>query len=218
MNQKSPSAIPLLSSWEEYTGLYPEGDIRGFAQWVLLRTGPQAVHALPNAEPKGSSHKIPTLSSAVELDETAQSTLLITRLHRMLRLLAKPVIKELGFTKDMEFAVLVQLAIMDRPNKKELCGELLIEVSTGVEITKRLAKRGFLLEETDEEDRRSSRLSLTKKGKQAITDGYQKLSLIHQDFLQGFTAAQKKDLVALLTALNDHHTARLKNAPPGMLD
>src|SRR5579872_5982489 len=118
----TPSVIPLLSSWETYIKTFPKGDIKGFARWILVN---RDTPAKPAPTPAASN-----------LDASARSALLIGRLHRLLVLLSKPAVKKMGFAKDMEFAVLVQVAIMDHPNKKEVCGELLIENSTGVEITK----------------------------------------------------------------------------------
>jgi DNA-binding MarR family transcriptional regulator len=137
------SVIPLLSSWEEYIAVDPQGDVQGFARWILRYENPPAAPDA-TADP-GDNSRIP---------------LLIARLHRILHALSKPIAKSLGLTNDLEFDLLVQIAIMDRPNKKELCRDLLIENSTGVEISKRLASRGFITERPDPKDRRSARLSL----------------------------------------------------------
>lgn len=134
-----------------------------------------------------------------------------------MRVLSKPAIKSIGFTKDLEFGVLVHVAILNRPNKKELCRELLIENSTGVEITKRLAKKGFIFEQPDPNDRRSSLLSLTAKGKKTIMEGYEKMAAVHTTFLDALTDEQKKELVTLLTLINNFHSAKL-NAHPELLD
>ncbi len=203
----SASVIPLLSSWEEYLTIEPSGSIEGFARWILTRQ-PQA--PIPSPAP-------PTTTPASNLDDNTQSSLLIARLHRIMRVLSKPAIKSIGFTKDLEFAVLVHVAILNRPNKKELCRELLIENSTGVEITKRLAKKGFIFEHPDPKDRRSALLNLTAKGKKTIMEGYEKLAAAHTTFLDALTDEQKKELVTLLTLINNFHSAKL-NAHPELLD
>ena len=142
MGLSASSVIPLLSKWEEYLSTNPDGDITGFARWVLT--------ASPEPSAATTSSTIP---EKVDLDDTAKSLLLISRLHRILQFRSKPIAKELGFTKPMEFSMLVQVAIMNKPNKKQLCQEMLIEGSTGVEITKRLAARGFIKEQPDANDR-----------------------------------------------------------------
>jgi DNA-binding MarR family transcriptional regulator len=204
------SVIPLLSSWEAYVAAEPDGDLPGFARWVLAAGEAEQQSGTPIRA--GSSLNKAADSSddaAGSSDKAALSPLLITRLFHVLQLLSKPVAKELGFTKPIEFQLLVQIALLKRPNKKELCRELLIEGSTGVEITKRLALRGFIREETDQDDRRSARLSLTEKGQKAIVEGYARLGDIHADFLSPLSSAQKRELNLLLSQLNDYHTRQL---------
>lgn len=217
MSGLASSVIPLLSSWENYLSTHPEGDIPGFARWVLSQqhTGPSTPkpeQATRSAGPSPSVQQSTAAPSSLippsaELDDNAQGALLITRLHGLLRLYSKPIIKELGFTKDLEFGVLVHVAIMNRPNKKELCRQLLIENSTGVEVTRRLAKRGLITEQPDPNDRRSARLSVTEKGKQIIYRGYEKLAPFHTSFLDALTAEEKRQLVTLLSRINQYHSS-----------
>jgi DNA-binding MarR family transcriptional regulator len=203
MGLPASSVIPLLSKWEEFLSVYPDGDITGFARWILA-TAPK-----PAAKTGPSAPSSPEGPMKAGLDATAQSALLISRIHRILQFLSKPVAKELGFTKPMEFSMLVQTAIMNRPNKKQLCQEMLIEGSTGVEITKRLAAKGFIQEQPDGMDRRSVILSLTEKGRQTLLKGYTKLEAIHCGLLDGLQPEEKEQLVGLLTRLNDHNTSQL---------
>lgn len=179
------SVIPLLSSWEEYIAVEPQGDVQGFARWVLRHEKPPDI---PGAE--------------ADPADNSRIPLLISRLHRILHALSKPVAKSLGLVNDLEFDLLVQIAIMDQPNKKELCRELLIENSTGVEISKRLASRGFITERPAPHDRRSARLSLTEKGKRSLLQGYGQLAVIHTSFLGALSNEQKKELTILLALID----------------
>jgi DNA-binding MarR family transcriptional regulator len=201
MGLSASSVIPLLSKWEEYLSTNPDGDITGFARWVLAVSPESSATTTPSPTPPSPDK--------VELDDTAQSLLLISRIHRILQFRSKPIAKELGFTKPMEFSMLLQVAIMNKPNKKQLCQEMLIEGSTGVEITKRLAAKGFIKEQPDANDRRSALLSLAEKGKQTLLQGYTKLDAIHSNFLTTLTTAEKKQLVAILGRLNEDQTRQL---------
>jgi DNA-binding MarR family transcriptional regulator len=210
------SIIPLISSWEQYILTHPAGDLRDFGRWLQLNPPPT-----PASSPAASSTPVEpdaillarqSLSTNINLDASAASALLITRLSHINYFLSKPVTRKLGFTKDMEFSVLVQVYLMDRPNKKELCHELLIENSTGVEITRRLAKKGLLRETIDPNDRRSARLTVTEKGQRVLKEGYAKLAPIKTDFLNPLAVEQQQQLVSLLTRLNEYHSARLLRA------
>jgi len=211
--------MPLLSKWEEYLNQSPDGDITGFAHWVLTEAAPTGKSPAPTTEsptpPTSPATTQPTTTQPTppetpsNLDSTAQSLLLISRLHRIVQFRSKPIVKYLGFTKPQEFSILVQTAIMNNPNKKQLCHEMLIEGSTGVEITRRLTAKGFLKERPDVNDRRSALLSLTEKGKQTLLQGYTKLSPIHSEFLSTLNEAEKRQLVSMLARLNEYHTRQL---------
>ncbi|WP_431214256.1 MarR family winged helix-turn-helix transcriptional regulator [Puia sp. P3] len=179
----------------------------GFARWILAETAEAG--AATTAKPDATSAESAPTAVNAETDTTARTILLITRLHRILQFRSKPIVKYLGFTKPQEFAMLVQAAIMNNPNKKQLCQEMLIEGSTGVEITKRLAAKGFLKETPDADDRRSALLSLTEKGKQTLLQGYTKLNPVHAEFLATLTGEEKKQLVSMLARLNEYHTRQL---------
>jgi DNA-binding MarR family transcriptional regulator len=198
------SIIPLISSWEKYIDTHPDGDIQDFARWIQVS---------PVPPPDPLTHAGQTLSYSTNLDAAAYSTLLVNRLHHINAFFAKPIIRKLGFTNDMEFGVLVQVYLMDRPNKKELCRELLIENSTGVEITRRLTKKGLLRETIDPDDRRAARLSVTEKGEDLLIEGHADLSGLHKNFLAPLAPEEQKQLVGILARLHEFHSARIATTP-----
>ncbi|HVU95128.1 MAG TPA: MarR family winged helix-turn-helix transcriptional regulator [Puia sp.] len=210
------SVIPLLSAWEKYTTEHPDGDVTGFAKWVLAND-PASAHSENHSQSQNQPPIQPAPKTTTPLDDTARGALLIARNHRILRLFSKPIIKDLGFTKDMEFSAVVHVAIMDHPNKKELCRELLIENSTGVEITRRLAGKGFIAERPDPDDRRSALLSITDKGRKILEQGYHRLSPVHTSFLDALDKKEKALLVSLLDRINKFHSDRI-NSHPEILD
>ena len=161
MGLLASSVIPLLSKWEEYLSANPDGDITGFAQWILAAAPP----------------------SAPDPVTIIQAPFLITHLYRDLQQRSKPIAKQLGLTNSLELDMLVHIATLKDPNKKQVCQEMLIENSTGVEITKRLVAKEFIEEKADSKDRRAARLSLTVKGQRTVLQGYTQLAPIHSDIL-----------------------------------
>jgi DNA-binding MarR family transcriptional regulator len=192
------SVIPLLSAWEKYASENPEGDIPGFANWILSNQRPPAQK---------------TTEKTTEDLNPAQVPAFIARNHRILNLYSKPIVKNLGLTKDIEFSAVVHVALMDSPNKKELCRQLLIENSTGVEITRRLAQKGFIAERPDPNDRRSALLSITDKGKKILQQGIHQLSPVYSSFLDALAPAEKQQLVSLLSRIDQYHTEQIDNHP-----
>ena len=164
MGLSASSVIPLLSKWEEYLSANPAGDIDGFARWVLA--------ASPDSATSG-----PDPATVIQVP------FLITHLYRDLQQRSKPIAKQLGLTNSLELDMLVHIATLKNPNKKQVCQEMLIESSTGVEIAKRLVAKGFLREQPDTNDRRASTLSLTVKGNETVLHGYRELAAVHSDLL-----------------------------------
>lgn len=178
MGVSAASVIPLLSKWEEYLGTCSDGNLNGFARWLLEDE--------PNAHPEPESmHNVHPDPEAMPTapDKEHHAPFLLTRLYRSWQTRSKPIAKEIGLTNALELDMLIHIAIMKNPNKKQLCQEMGIEGSTGVEITKRLVAKGFLAEKIDAKDRRAARLSLTVKGQRTVVDGYSQLGPIHSDLL-----------------------------------
>jgi DNA-binding MarR family transcriptional regulator len=212
------SIIPLISSWEQYIITHPTGDLQDFGRWLQTPVSqPTLTPQLPTPFPESAAAEPDFLAPArlslginINLDAGGLGTLLVARLHMINHFLSKPVIRKLGFTKDAEFSVLIQVHLMNQPNKKELCRQLLIQNSTGVEITRRLAKKGLLRETIDPNDRRSARLSLTEKGQRLLKEGYSGFKSIHKGFLTPLSPDQQLQFVTLLTHLHEYHSDKLR--------
>ena len=194
------SSIPLISKWEDYCLEDPKGSLHDFAKWLMKEE---------QIKVKDTPSNISKQNAAI-LDNTAQISLLITRLHRLLVLFTKPITNELGFSKDHEFGVLVQIAISNNPNKKEIADKALLEISTTVEITKRLAQKGLIKEEKSAGDRRSARLSVTKKGKILLQNSYEKMQGFYEDFITILSVEEQDIVKRLLNKINHYNTSKLK--------
>jgi DNA-binding MarR family transcriptional regulator len=208
------SIIPLISSWEQYILTHPAGDLREFGRWIQTQPAqPSGLSPQPTDQSIAHAtdplpHARHSLATSADLNASAACALLINRLNAINHHRSKPIIRKLGL-KDVEFGVLVQVHLLDKPNKKELCSRLLIEKSTGVEITRRLAKRGYLRETVDPNDRRSARLSLTEKGLHLLKEGSAGFKSIHTNFLVPLATDEQQQLVAMLTRLHEYHSSRV---------
>lgn len=198
------SVIPVIQLWEEFTKTKHKSSVEDFARWIL-ENGSNGKQASSETAPEKLAGDIPTGP-----DESGQAALLVNRLQRMLQLMGKPLLKKIGFNKGQEYGMLVEIYLMGNPNKKELSKKMLMENSTGVEITRRLVKMGLIHEENDPEDKRSTRLSLTETGKKRLFDSYQSLGKIQEDFLRCLSMAERKQLVALLQQVEQYHAAKIE--------
>lgn len=196
------SSIPILLKWEQFIRLEPEGSVEGFARWILeseRKTGP-----IPSFSP---NKKI----AQEEVNRAAKVSLLINRLHKLQGLFNKPIIRNMGFAKEHEFAVFAQVAISDKLNKKEIANKALLEVSTTVEITKRLSKKGLIKEEVDKTDRRSARISLSEKGQKLLMNNTHLFAVHLKEFLKALTQEEQRNLIDLLDRLNTDNSRRFEN-------
>ena len=195
------SSIPVLSQWEKFVRTHPSGSVEDFARWILKNEKePPPVKAV-------SGHKRAT---GEEIDRAARAGLLINRLYKLLGFFNKPIIRNMGLVKEHEFAVFAQLAISEKPNKKELAKETLIEVSTTVEITKRLVKKGLIKEEVDKTDRRAARISLTEKGRKLLMHHAPFFTVHLKEFLKSISEDEQRKLIDLLEKLNTSNSNRFE--------
>jgi len=63
-----------------------------------------------------------------------------------------------------------------KPRKTEVIYSMLLELSSGTDMLKRLSKKGFISEYDDEEDKRSKRVMLTAQGERIVGLCQQKIA------------------------------------------
>jgi len=195
-----PAAVPT-------SAISPAPSVPATAAATLSSTAPDPAAAPTPQDPISLARE--SLGTTAPLDTPGLASILMARLNNINIYLAKPAIRKLGFAKDVEFGVLIQVYLMGRPNKKELCRQLLIGDSTGVEVTRRLARKGYLRETVDPNDRRASRLSVTEKGQRMLKEGSHLFYTIHREFLTPLSPEEQLSLVGLLTRLHNFHSGRL---------
>jgi DNA-binding MarR family transcriptional regulator len=179
------SVIPLISLWEEFSTQNEKADLKKFAHWILQKEKDEVSE---NNKPEKKS----------ELDDSAKAMLLISRLHRFMQMRSKPIIKKMGFTKDHEYNMLIQVYLLKTPNKKELAQNMLLENTTTVEITNRMLKKGLIKEMIDKEDKRSTRISLTAEGERKLYESYEYMKDLPATFLNDLTNEETSELVYIL--------------------
>jgi DNA-binding MarR family transcriptional regulator len=197
------SVVPLITLWEEFSQLNPSGDLQSFARWIIKEKQDSPVTTSAKKKKENFSKNDMNL----ELKEESKAMLLIYRLHRFMEIRSKPVIKKIGFAKPQEYAMLAEVCLLRNPNKKEVAKKMLLENSTAVEISKRLAQRGFIKEVADPNDKRATRLLVTDKGMKKLLESYEGLEKVHENFLDCLTEKEKKELIRLLEELEKFQSA-----------
>lgn len=109
--------------------------------------------------------------------------------------------------------------LMDYPSltKMQLIEKNAHEKQTGIEIIKRLVRNGLLSESPDKEDKRSTRISVTDKGRKVFDESMKDITVVSKIMCGQLDQAEKESLLDSLKKLNTfHHTVytNLRNEEP----
>jgi DNA-binding MarR family transcriptional regulator len=197
------SAIPVLTSWERFCSDHPQGSLREFASWLLNNLDPlHQSPSLPDSEPIMKSGQ--RLSEAFD-NEDFLAGFFIGRLGRYAKSYGKSIMVEHGFASSDEFLFLSLISRMDQPTKKEVCMANATELTTGMDMLRRLAKNGLIQETPDERDGRAKRLSLTAQGQAMIERIYTQFEQIPNSVLGDLDVAERRQFIQTLRYLNNYH-------------
>jgi len=196
--------IPVVTEWERFIEEHPQGGVREFASWLLTNTDP-----LPKASVRPEAE--PVLKSGMRLSEAFPesadflSWFFMGRLIRYVKFYTKAMMTAQGMANPDEFLFLSLVNEMEQPTKKEVCVAHASELTTGMDILRRLLKQGFIEEFADERDGRSKRLVITPKGQGVIQAIHEELLLLQPKVLADLDEPDRKSLLRILQYLNNYH-------------
>ncbi|MCZ2083043.1 MULTISPECIES: MarR family winged helix-turn-helix transcriptional regulator [unclassified Kaistella] len=112
--------------------------------------------------------------------------------------------------------------LMDYPSltKMQLIEKNAHEKQSGIEIIKRLVRNGLFVESPDKDDKRSTRISVTEKGKKVFQESMKDITVVSKIMCGKLDDAEKESLLSSLKKLNTfHHTiyTNLRNEEPSEL-
>lgn len=106
-----------------------------------------------------------------------------------------------------DFTYLFRMMDYDSLTKMQLIEKNAHEKQTGIEIIKRLVKNGLFAESPDENDKRSTRISVTEKGKKVFLESMQDITKVSKIMCGRLNQKEKESLLSSLKKLNTfHHT------------
>ena len=117
----------------------------------------------------------------------------------------KPVVQQGILSGLDDWVFLATLYDLGEANKKDLIKASLTEVTTGLDIIRRLVKHGIFKEQTDPHDRRAKRLTVTEKGRKLMQETVAKLEHI-PDIMPNLTETEQTYLISILESLDRYHT------------
>ena len=106
-----------------------------------------------------------------------------------------------------DFTYLFRMMDYESLTKMQLIEKNAHEKQTGIEIIKRLVKNGLLAESPDENDKRSTRIAVTPKGKKVFLESMQDITVVSKIMCGQLNTKEKEALLSSLKKLNTfHHT------------
>lgn len=135
----------------------------------------------------------------------AQISVLLTRMNRFSVFYVKKAFQGLPISNSTEFGILAGIKSLGSPRKTDVINYNLLEKTTGTELLKRMANEGLVSETDDEEDKRSKRVKLTRKGEQLVEEASQRLMQLSTIVTGNLSHTQKHEMAQMLIELDDFH-------------
>ncbi|WDF45121.1 MarR family transcriptional regulator [Chryseobacterium sp. KACC 21268] len=139
----------------------------------------------------------------------------ILLLSRYSKLLIRKGLSDFPNLANEEFTYLYRLKDEPDLTKIQLIEKNGHEKQTGTQIIKRLLEAGFLEEKNDQDDKRSKRLNLTKKGEETFHQSVANVNQTSKILSGTLSDDEKKELLKILKKLNEFHShlyAEYKNS------
>lgn len=111
-----------------------------------------------------------------------------------------------------DFTYLLRLRDFSSLTKMQLIEKNAHEKQSGIEIIKRLVRNGLLKESPDKKDKRSTRISLTAKGKKVFQECVKDLDEASKILCGKLQKEEKENFLLSLEKLNTYHHSVYQNA------
>lgn len=139
------------------------------------------------------------------VDPNTEISTLIVFLYRYAVGYFKKALKDSNINTLDEFSFLIVLITYPSLSKTELIQKLIMEITSGIEVIKRLLKNELIEEFANPNDKRSVLVAITAKGKQELTALLPKMGLVGSVVVGNLTPAEVTSLSFLLRKLDYHH-------------
>lgn len=190
--------LPLLEEYESKSA--GQQTVMGFSVWLNQRLGYFSTHSLEETR-----ISLEQASGPPPQEEATVLTMLIAYLYRYAKHYTKKALEGSPLSSLDEFGFMVSLLQRDSLKKSELINLNLLELTSGIEIIKRLEKQGFMEVYPDPDDGRSKRVRLTEKGKGVLWQVMPRLQQVARVVSADLTAEEKQFILPILNRLNEFH-------------
>ncbi len=192
--------VNLLEEYEQHTR-EREPSVMGFSVWLNQKMG----YFSPGMAMAGQQVVGQPAYANLATEQAAQLTMLITYLYRHAKHYTKKALEQTPLSTLDEFGFLVTLLDRESLTKSELINLHLLEITSGIEIIKRLTQQGLLETFPDPDDRRSRRVRLTQEGREVVFETMQEMQQVSRLVAGDLSETERQAILPILNRLNDFH-------------
>ena len=186
--------LQQVKEFESSDSYKPNADLEDFRVWMNDK---KYKDESPTKLFRNENHQV----SFTE-NEICKQVLLLARYSK---LLIRKGLADFPELANEEFTYLYRLKDEPFLTKIQLIERNGHEKQTGTQIIKRLLEAGFLEEKNDEDDKRSKRVNLTKKGEEIFHESVSKVDQTSKILSGKLSDDEKNELLKLLKKLNEFH-------------
>jgi len=147
----------------------------------------------------------PLNNSTEEADVDMELTFLLIMQSKHYKTYCKEALVNSAVKSPDEYSFLYHLRLVDSFRKMELIHIHLLEAPSGIEVIKRLLKKGLIEEFDDKDDKRAKRIKITAKGIQEVSLVTPQMKSVYAKMVAKLSLSEKFNLLSVLKQLNDFH-------------
>ena len=136
---------------------------------------------------------------------------LLTLQNRYYKTYAKEALNDSDLSSPEGFSFLYHLNLVDSYRKMELIKIHHLEPPSGIEVLKRLLKRGFIEEFDDPDDGRAKRICITESGRRKIKAILPRMEQVFSRMSANMSISEKMHVISFLKNMNDFHEKEISN-------
>lgn len=185
----------LVRLWAEYEADHPDAGIAEFCHFFLIRE-------------REKKNQVNFSGGIMPPDLFSVMTKMMGRIAKLHSTYALIALKACGLNSLDEFLYLNTIGNTTHPRKTQVIYSNFNELSSGLLILDRLKNKGLISEEDDKEDKRSKRVSISKKGNKILMECYKKLSTTNAFFFKAIPEDDIRLCIQLLSPIESKFSAK----------
>lgn len=189
----------LINHFAKYEQEAKTTTVEGFAAWIQANSSQveMASHLKMGKADKKASKIVNQEDNAIGI--------LLGMMNKYTRLYSKIVMENLPLNTIEEFGYLAHLSSHGQLTKTALISKGMDGKTTGMDIIRRLVQHGLAKEINNPEDKRSTLLCITEKGKKIIGQSYIRMAAVSKAVVGNLTVSEKQNLLSMLNKIAQYH-------------